>query len=59
MFVNFLPGRVPCVKCARVRRRSGQSAWVDIQAGQLEKGNFTFPLSISRMVTLNTVAFCV
>ena len=47
MFVSFFEGRVPCCRCARVRRKSGHSACVVNQAVRLVNGRCLVPLSMS------------
>ena len=46
MFVNFLEGRVPWVRWARVRRRSGHSAWRASQVTLQVKGSLAVPDSM-------------
>ena len=45
--VDFLEGRVPCLKCEWTRRRSGHSCWVCNQAGRMVNGRATEPDSTS------------
>ena len=47
MLVTFFEGRVPCCRCARVRRKSAHSAWMANQAVRLVKGRRSSPLSMS------------
>jgi hypothetical protein len=54
MFVSFLEGRVPCRRCATVRRMSKNSAWMDSHAPRLVKGNLTLPSRMSWVVTCRT-----
>ena len=51
VFVIFLDGRVPCVRCESVRRKSGHSAWIARHADLLVNGNRALPDVTSLVVT--------
>ena len=60
-FVSFFDGRVPCSKCALVRRNSGHSACMGPQVAQLVNGSRSTPANMSctdaRLITESWVCF--
>ena len=58
-FVSFFKGRVPCFRCARVRRKLGHSARVVNQAVRLVNGRVLVPLSMSWVDLCLTTDSCV